>query len=148
MTTQLFKTFDIPIDVEDDTAPPHYGTAPRFDFEKGDFILQAGRLVMIEGYHAWVQWCVKTVLTQRYRFIIYDDDYGTELEDLERHQRSQSDLESFVEETIRDALMQDDRTGSVNDFTVRTTGDELHVDFWIEPAVGPGHRVSIEITGR
>ena len=38
-----------------------------FDFDTGDFVtLHDGKLKEASGFEAWVQWCYKTIMTQRY----------------------------------------------------------------------------------
>lgn len=140
--TELFKTFEIP-DEPEPTDEPAYGTSWIFDFDRGDFLEVAGRTPEAEGHHAWVQWCVKTVLTQRYAFIIYDDDYGVDMRGISEAVNA----EDVAEQEIRSALLADPRTADVSEFEFERAGDKLEVAFTIEPTVGTTERVSIEIGG-
>ena len=48
-----------------------------FDFDTGDFVtLHDGKLKEASGFEAWVQWCYKTIMTQRYAHEGYSTDIG------------------------------------------------------------------------
>lgn len=141
----LFPTFDIPDDVEDLEQPVEYKRSYYFDFEAGDFVVAAGKVETTDGYHAWVQRCVKAVLTERYRYLAYTDDYGSEIEEM-RSAASRDQAEDLAEETITDALLADPATGSVSDFAFEWNGAHVQVEFTIEPAIGTPTRVAIDLT--
>lgn len=116
-----------------------------WDFARGDFALDgAGKTIPAEGYHAWVQWCVKAVLTERFSSPILHPDYGTEVwaKAIGQHQAVAQEV---IARTIREALMFDERTGSVGAFSFSRNGDQLYVDFDITPTVGTAVRVSIAL---
>lgn len=142
---ELFKQFQIPDDVDDVDEDITYGTAPMWDFDAGDFVLDNGRIRMLDGYAAWVQWCVKTTLIPRYAHVIYPDDYGTEFDDVQAAATRQ-EAEDRAADTIRDALLQDPRTGAVGEFDFTWNGDELTVAFTVEPTIGTPARVAIALT--
>lgn len=139
----LFRTFEIPDEIEDVEPIVTYGNAPRFDFAAGDFAMTGGRLEMLDGYEAWVQWCLKTAITDRYRYLLYSDDYGTEMDDV-RRARTPDEAEDLLQETVTAALLEDPRTASVSEFEFEWAGDELRAQFTIEPTIGTTRRVEIE----
>jgi hypothetical protein len=62
---------------------PKMGKSFLYDFDKGDFVLKNGKLVVVEGIEALKMWIIKTIKTERYRFRIHDNtDYGTTIKDL------------------------------------------------------------------
>jgi hypothetical protein len=146
---QLFPTFDAPdlVDPTEDLEQPNYGTSWLFDFEKGDFVSDgAGRVVTCDGYTAWVQWCVKAVLTERLAYPAYSQDYGVEMEEAQA-QTDPSAVESEIERTITEALLMDPRTESVQNFSFDRQGDQLTVSFDITPTVGTTEHVEVTISG-
>ncbi|WP_027717306.1 DUF2634 domain-containing protein [Desulfovirgula thermocuniculi] len=145
----LYPTFEVPPIVEQQqTEPaPKYGKSWLFDFAKGDFVVDgAGRVVQADGHTAWVQWCVKTVLTQRFAYVIYSFNYGTELEEALR-QPARKAVEAELERAITEALLADPRTEMVRDFAFDWQGDEVTVAFTAVPVIGPPERLEVKING-
>ena len=134
----LYPTFEPPTIVEQEQPQlaPEYPKSYLFDFEKGDFVLDgAGRIVIADGHRAWAQWCVKTVLTERFAYLAYSQNYGTEIETALK-QPSRQAVEAELERTITEALLMDPRTEMVRDFRFTWEGDQLRVAFTAVPAVG------------
>lgn len=69
---------------------------------------------LVDRVKAVEQSVYKILLTERYRYVIYDWDYGIELEDLFGEPRSYVYPE--LKRRIEEALMQDDRILSVANF--------------------------------
>ena len=139
----LYPVFEVPELVEQQqTEPaPKYGKSWLFDFKKGDFVLDgAGRVVEADGHTAWVQWCVKTVLTERFAFLAYSWDYGVEIEEALKNP-NRAAIEAEVERTITEALLVDPRTELVRDFAFRWQADELYVSFTVVPVIGEAARI-------
>ena len=145
----LYPVFEVPELVEQQqTEPaPKYGKSWLFDFAKGDFVVDgAGRVVQADGHTAWVQWCVKTVLTQRFAHVIYSFDYGTELEEALK-QPSRKAVEAELERVITEALLVDPRTERVTDFAFEWDGDIVKVSFTVVPVVGHPERLEVALNG-
>ena len=104
----LFPTFAVPKVVEN-KIPKENRTKKSvyFDFEKGDFSLESnGEIKTATPYDAWVQWCLKTVLTQRWAFLAYSTQAGVEIEEAFAQQDRKAQ-ESYMEKTITEALLAD-----------------------------------------
>jgi hypothetical protein len=148
--TNLFPTFDMPELVEDQqpVPEPEYPESYLFDFDKGEFVLDgAGRVVIADGHTSWVQWCVKTVLTERFAFLAYSWDYGVEIEDALKSP-NRTAVEAEIERTITEALLVDPRTELVRDFVFEWQADELYVSFAIVPVIGDAARIEgVRISG-
>lgn len=80
----------------------------RLDF-KGDRVTSS-----VDGVKAVEQMIYKVLLTERYRYAIYDWNYGIELEDLFGEPRAYVYPE--LKRRIGEAILQDDRISSVDDF--------------------------------
>ena len=134
----LFPVFDMPELVEQarPKPEPEYLESYLFDFEKGDFVVDgAGRAVIADGHTASKQWCIKTVLTERFAFLAYGWGYGVELEEALKNP-SRAIVEMEIEKAITEALVIDDRTELVKDFTFKWSGDQLWVNFTVIPVIG------------
>lgn len=86
----------------------------------------------VDGMTAIKQFVVKAIKTARFRFTIYDDDYGSEIEDLIGSDASAELLDTEVPRVIEEALLYDDRIDDVYDFELTREGDRLFVSFYIE----------------
>ncbi len=139
----LFPVFDVPEIITPAPAEEQkYKPSVYFDYALGDFRRDgANKLVTAEGKEAYMQWCVKTVLTERLDRTAYSSDIGTELEDALKQEDHQA-VESAMERTITEALMVNKRTEYVRNFEFTWDSDGLHCDFivkgkeWEEQQIG------------
>jgi uncharacterized protein YndB with AHSA1/START domain len=146
----LFPTFPAPPAVVQNTGVGgvRYGRSWEFDFAKGDFKVDGtGRVHGVDGHSAWVQWCVKTVLTPRRAYLAFTAGYGCEVEDAMRLAASRREVESEVTRTVTEALLGDSRTRAVSNFAFTWNGDEIHVSFTAEPIIGTAERLEVELNG-
>lgn len=143
----LFPKFDMPdlVEAVEDTSIA-YPKSWLFDFDTGDFVLDgAGNVVEADGLTAWVQWCVKAVLTQRLAFVVYNWDYGVDIENVMK-QPTRAVIEAELEKEITEALMTDPRTAEVKNFAFEWSGDELHVNFDIVSVAGFTTQLNVALT--
>jgi phage baseplate assembly protein W len=100
----------------------------KIDFEKG-------RIVgMTDGLDAVKQAVHKILLTERFRYLIYDSDYGVELEGLIG--KPQAYVKSEIKRRITEALTQDDRIVNVSDFDIRFKEETAYVSFTVVSVFG------------
>mgnify|MGYP001027881628 CR=1 FL=1 len=141
----LFPVFDVPATlVEDIENQDRYAPAPMWDVEAGDFVTDgAGKVLYGSGYDAWVLWCTKSVLTQRWAHLSYSPNEGIEAEEAFKEPDRRA-VESSFERTVTEALLADPmgRTTQVRDFSFRWEGDNL----WMECVVvgADGNTASIQ----
>lgn len=88
----------------------------------------------IDGLEAMQQAIYKILRTERYRYPIYDFQYGVELEDL--YGRPAAYVIPEAEKRIREALLADDRILSVGEFSFSQEEGALAVRFQAETAYG------------
>ena len=146
----LYPVFEMPELMEQQQAQPEpeYPESYLFDFEKGDFVRDAaGRIAVADGHRAWAQWCVKTVLTERFAYLAYSGNYGVEIDEALK-QPTRAAVETEVERTITEALLADPRTYAVRDFSFEWRGNELYVSFTVIPVVGEAARIEgVKLSG-
>ena len=132
MADQLFPTFDFPEIEDDDLEKERYSPSVFFDYEKGDFIRDgANNMFVADGKEAFIQWCIKTVYTERSNFLAYDDDIGVEFEQL-AYASSREEKENIIIDSITDALSIHPAFESIEDFVFDYHGDECIVSFTIK----------------
>ncbi|MEF2967472.1 DUF2634 domain-containing protein [Paenibacillus sp. M1] len=90
----------------------------------------------IDGKAAIVQSIRKAVLTARYRYLIYNSQYGCEIESLLGQDISPQLLHSEIKRVIKEALMEDDRIQAVEQFQIVRENDRLFVTFTVLTAEG------------
>lgn len=98
----------------------------------------------VDGVEAVQQFIVKAVNTAWNRFLIYDDQYGCELEDLIRAGVTRELLDDEIPRVIREALIYDDRIDAVRNFDITHKGDGVYVTFSVY--LTNGERIDSEVT--
>ena len=130
----LFPEFEMPQMTPEPKTPVNQNvTSYYFDFELGDFRSNgAGKSIKASPVENWIQWCMKAVNTERYRFRAYRQRYGAEWARLEDYNDPYA-KESWIERTITETLLADPlkRTACVKDFNYTWDGDSADVDFAI-----------------
>lgn len=98
-----------------------------YDFNKQEFVrTTTGKFATVEDDMAWLEWCKKAILTERWRYIIYTSDYGQELEDLIGMSLPKSVIESEIQRIITECLKVNSLTESVENFTFKWEGDSVY----------------------
>ena len=138
-TNNLFPVFDVPSTLAENIRPARmYAPAPLWDFETGDFVLNGARQPLYgTGYDAWVLWCTKTILTQRWANLGYSRNAGIEAEEAFRQPDRRAQESAFVR-TISEALLADPmgRTQQVRDFQFNWRIDSLEITCMVFGADG------------
>jgi hypothetical protein len=146
----LYPVFEMPelMEQQQMQPEPEYPESYLFDFEKGDFVRDgAGRIAIADGHTAWVQWCIKAVITERFSCLAYSGNYGAEIDEALK-QPTRAAVETEVERTITEALLADPRTYAVRDFSFEWRGNELYVSFTVIPVVGEAVRIEgVKLSG-
>ena len=143
---QLFPVFDVP-EVSTPAQPEreHYRPSVFFDFSEGDFIRDgANRMVEADGSEAFMQWCMKTIATERDAFLSYSTRIGTEME-YAAAQPDHESVEASVERTVTEALLVNPKTEIVRNFVFTWNGSTLHGDFSVKGRDLDEMRLSVDI---
>jgi phage baseplate assembly protein W len=90
------------------------------------------------------QFVRKTITTPRFRFLIYDDQYGCELENLIGQDVTNEYLEHDIPRMITEALVYDDRISNVTDFVITRDSDKVYVSFTL--VTSDGTLINEEVT--
>jgi len=111
----------------------------KIDFETGEIVSN-----FIDETEATLQFIIKTIKTQRDKYLIYSSDVGSELSYLFNESYSQEYLELEVPRLIEEALLIDDRILDINDFVILKVFDELHISFSV--LTDTQEEISVEVT--
>lgn len=99
---------------------------------------------LINGDEAVEQFIHKAIRTPRNRFLIYDDQYGCEIEDLIGANATRELLEDEIPRVITEAIIYDDRIESVSNFSVTQDGDKTFISFTV--GLRNGGTIESEVT--
>lgn len=100
--------------------------------------LDRGRITgKIDGLEAVNQAIRKAIITPRFKCLIYDNQYGSEIENaIITNDATNEYVETAVEGFIADALKPDTRILSVYDFAVDFKDDEAYISFKADTIFG------------
>ena len=128
----LFPVVEIPEYIEgNEEYDVDYKPSVAWDLEKGDFVRSPSfAMTRNDGLEAFKVWCIKTVSTERYTCLAYDNDIGTEMEDAMK-EADENAVELAIERTIEEALKVNPRTESVEDFEFTWEPSVVKVKFTV-----------------
>jgi hypothetical protein len=126
---------DIPINIEliDSSAEAIPTKTPYIDWE-------TGRIYgYVDGIEAMKQHIKKTLLTPRFKCLVYDNQYGSDIENLIKDDLPYDFLEVESVRVVKDALLCDRRILDVYDFDFSQLKDEKIIRFSVDTIYGPIH---------
>ena len=117
-----------------------------FDFDKGDFVVRDGKLVVCDGVEAIRVWIEKIIRTEKSRYPIYDGtEYGCHLEDLIiGNNYTVEFIEAELKREIEEALLQNPQISNVSGFQL--TRDANSITVTLEVYLGESGANSITLT--
>lgn len=100
--------------------------------------LTTGRIIgYVDGKDALNQAIDKILLTERFDYLIYPQNYGTELKEILKNNFTHEFIESELERVITEALMEDERIISLKEFSFKFNGsDSVYVEFTVDSVFG------------
>ncbi len=122
----------IPLPVEEVEAT---GEAPSLTYALD---LDRGRIgEKIDGVEAVNQAIRKAIITPRFKCLIYDNQYGSEIEDaIIAGDATQEYIETIIEGFVTDCLKPDTRIVRVYDFSVSFENDAAYISFKADTIFG------------
>lgn len=96
----------------------------------------------VDGERSLRQFVRMALATERFRYLIYDSDYGSEIDEVITQDSSPELLESEIPRVIREALIVDERIDNVTNFIIERSQDAYFVTFDID--TNDGWRLSFE----
>nr|DAP12491.1 MAG TPA: Protein of unknown function (DUF2634) [Caudoviricetes sp.] len=117
-----------------------------FDFNKKEFKVKHGKYYLVEGNEAIKVWIYKALKTERFIFVAYTKNYGSEISTLIGTVEDEDILFSEISRYIEESLLVNPYIVSVGDFSFsHTKGGEINVKFSVSTVYGDmeeGMRVS------
>jgi hypothetical protein len=123
----LKKPEDRAVEVASQPAPTKtYG----YNFDTGEFT------GYVDEMEAMKQFVSKAVATARFRYLIYEGSYGSELDYLIGQDVTTELLNIEISRVITEALIYDERVVDVGAFSISRSGDKLYVEFTVRTMYG------------
>lgn len=131
MVEELFPTIEVP-EIEEGQSQLGHSRSIAWDIRTGDFRRDgANKVLYCTRQDTYIQWCYKTLQTERYSCLAYPDEIGVEMREA-LEQLNTETMESCLERTITEALMVHAFTEEVRDFTFFSDSDCVHCYFVIK----------------
>lgn len=113
-----------------------YGMGAEDDFHPSLTYRISGNRIQgkIDGLDAVKQAVDLLLSTERYEYVIYSWDYGSETKDMIGHSRQY--IQGDLERRISEALEQDDRVTGIADFALTFSGETATASFTVKTEFG------------
>lgn len=100
--------------------------------------LDRGRIIgKVDGLEATRQAIRKALITPRWKCLVYNNQYGSELKnEITAKDASRELIETEIPRMVEDALLPDTRVLSVSDFSYFFEGDECYITFTAQTIYG------------
>ena len=137
MTESIFPFMD-PQEVEIDEEEVPVAQEYAWDFERSDFKTRNGRMYLVERDDAIKIWLWKLFNTARFRYLIYNWDFGHELEELIGLGYTEGYLTSEAERHVREAVEYnlEDYVIGLSNINVDFSEGNLRISFVAETIYG------------
>ncbi len=116
-----------------------------WDFMKNEFKLRNEEMYIAEGDEAIKIWIWKIFQTPRYRYLIYDWDYGHELEDFIGHTGTREYIKAEVTRMVEEAIYAslEGYVLNIYDLDIDIENDKLYINFKIDTPYNEGVEIDV-----
>lgn len=107
-----------------------------WDSKTGDFMYQNGKNTIVYGIDALKIWIFKTLKTERYKYLAYTWDYGSELNSLIGQKYSRDFTLVEAERLLQECLLINPYIVDLYNIDVKFDNKTLHIDFTANTVYG------------
>lgn len=107
-----------------------------WDFDKKDFLLKDGKFQIVSGTEALKIWIWKALKTERYRYLAYSFDYGSEIDTLTGKAYTKAIMKSEIERYLKEALLISPYIKAVKDISIDMSGSSITIEFNVNSVYG------------
>lgn len=123
---------ELQLNVEEIETLPAIGKSFLYDFEKGDFVLRNGKMVVVEGVESLKVWIEKVIRTERFRFKIYENvEYGITIEDLIGSNFPRTFIEAELKREITSVLEEHPYINRIEGWQFERDGTLMKIKFTV-----------------
>ena len=130
------STDPVTLQLYDLTVNQHIYSNPDLKLKYGDHVIVLldntdGKTIIVEENEALKIWIYKTLMTARYRYVTYTDDYGSELDDLAGIGLSYDIITLEIQRMIMEALIYSPYITAIKDFNFEKLSTGIKVKFTV-----------------
>lgn len=107
-----------------------------WDFEGNNFLLKDGKFQTVKGAEALKIWIWKAIRTERYRYMAYSFDYGSEIDSLIGKAYTNGIMKSEIERYLKEALLISPYIYSIESLAINLSGSSINIDFVVNSVYG------------
>lgn len=108
-----------------------------YDYENNRLLLRNGQTYLVEGNEALRIWIFKALSTERFRYVAYDSDFGSEIGTLVGSPLHGDVAKSELKRFIVEALMVNPYIEELGNFQISQTGSGVTAEFDCTTVYGP-----------
>lgn len=118
--------------IEENEAFAFNGKAFLYDYKKGEFILEDGKMVAVTGIKAVEAWIEKLIRTEKFRFNVYDNvDYAVSIEELIGSTWPRGFVEAEIKREITEAAVSNTYIEDLTEWSFERDGSYLVINFTV-----------------
>lgn len=107
-----------------------------WDFERNNFLLKDGKFQTVTGIEALKIWIWKAIRTERYRYMAYSFDYGSEIDDLIGKAYTKGIMQSEIERYLKEALLISPYIDTIDSISIELSGSSINIEFVVNSVYG------------
>ena len=102
-----------------------------WNFDKDEFDLKNGSMYIVEKNEAIKVWIYKILKTERFKYIIYDHDYGHDLKDFIGKTGTQAYIKAEIKRMVEEAILStlEDYVVELRNHTIEIDSDLVNISF-------------------
>lgn len=102
-----------------------------WDFDEDEFKLKNGQMYIVEKNEAIKIWIYKILRTERFKYLIYDHDYGHDLKDFIGKTGTQAYIKAEIKRMVEEAILStlEDYVLELRNFKVDIDSDLVMISF-------------------
>lgn len=129
------RNFDYVNKINDDVEPNNYKKMPYFDFKKGDFKIEDGKLILIQNEEALKLMIEKVIRTEKFKYNIYarteNDEFGSTFNYLIGKNLKTVFLTEYIRGELEKELLKLKGVDKLSNISIHREDDLLHISFSI-----------------
>lgn len=120
------------VEIAENEAFAFNGKAFLYDYKKGEFVLEDGKMVEVTGVKAVEAWIEKLIRTEKFRFNVYDNvDYAVSIEELIGSTWPKGFVEAEIKREITEAAVSNTYIEDLTEWSFERDGSYLIINFTV-----------------
>ena len=116
--------------IQENEAFAFNGKAFLYDYKKGEFVLEDGKMVAVTGIKAVEAWIEKLIRTEKFRFNVYENvDYAVTIEELIGSIWPRGFVEAEIKREITEAALSNTYIEALTDWKFKREDSYLYIEF-------------------